>query len=641
VNAGTTSDQAGVRWYEIRAPGSATPTVFQQDTFAPSDGVNRWMGSAAMDGRGNMALGYSASKSTSVFPSIRYTARFAGDPVNQMTQGEGSVVAGAGSQNGSYSRWGDYSAMSVDPSDDQTFWYTQEYYQASSAAGWQTRIGSFKLGPTVTTSPQGNWVGTYGSAGYDLAAWNGSSDLGYLPSASVSLAQGKRFVWNGNSGDVRALQSPDQSTRRAATYYDENEIRVQLNFGSVYSGNLRLYAVDWDSTARRETITVNGQTASLSSDFSQGAWVTVPINVSAGGSVTITVDRTAGANAVLSGIFLGDAGPPPTIPVSVSPQGNWVGTYGSAGYDLAAWNGSSDLAQLPNTSWTVAQGRRYVWDGNSSDVRALQSPDQSTRRAATYYDENQIRVQLNFGPAYSGNLRLYAVDWDSTARRETITVNGQTANLSSDFSQGAWVTVPINVSAGGSVTITVDRTAGANAVLSGIFLGDAGTLPTFSMSPQGDWLGTYGKDGYDLGAWNGASDLTNLPSSSAPATVNLAQGSRYVWDPNTTQTRALESPDGSIRKAAAYYDANQVRLQLNFSAPYNGNVHLYAVDWDSQGRRETMTVNGQVANLSSDFSQGAWVTVPINILNPAGGTVAVTVDRTAGPNAVVSGVFLG
>jgi hypothetical protein len=111
------------------------------------------MGSAAMGGSGNMALGYSASAATSVFPSIRYTARFAGDPLNQMTQGEGSVVAGAGSQNGSFSRWGDYSAMSVDPSDDQTFWYTQEYYQASSAAGWQTRIGSFKLGssPVVTT----------------------------------------------------------------------------------------------------------------------------------------------------------------------------------------------------------------------------------------------------------------------------------------------------------------------------------------------------------------------------------------------------------------------------------------------------------------------------------------------------------
>jgi hypothetical protein len=148
-----------------------------------------------------------------------------------------------------------------------------------------------------------------------------------------------------------------------------------------------------------------------------------------------------------------------------------VGTYGSGGYDLGGWNGSGDLANLPNASVSLLGGDRYLWAANSSDVRALQSPDQSTRRAATYYSADQVRLQLDFSAAYSGNLHLYAVDWDTTARRETITVNGQTASLSSDFSQGAWVVFPINVPAGGSVTITVDRTAGANAVLSGIFLG--------------------------------------------------------------------------------------------------------------------------------------------------------------------------
>jgi hypothetical protein len=295
--------------------------------------------------------------------------------------------------------------------------------------------------------------------------------LASLPNASVSLVQGNRHVWAANTGDVRALQTPDQSTRRAATYYDSNQIRLQLNFSSAYAGNLRLYAVDWDTTARRETITVNGQSVSLNSDFSQGAWVTVPINVSAGGTVTITVDHTGGENAVLSGILLGDAGAPPPASFSTAPQGSWVGTYGSAGYDLGGWTGSSDLVSLPNASVSLVQGNRYVWNSNTSDVRALQSPDQSSRTAATYYDYNQIRLQLNFSSAYSGNLHLYAVDWDTTARRETITVGGQSVGLSGDFSQGAWVTVPISVSAGGTVTITVDHTGGDNAVLSGLFLG--------------------------------------------------------------------------------------------------------------------------------------------------------------------------
>ena len=88
-----------------------------------------------------------------------------------------------------------------------------------------------------------------------------------------------------------------------------------------------------------------------------------------------------------------------------------------------------------------------------------------SRTAAVYYDDNEVKVKLDFSSAYSGNLELYAVDWDTHGRRETITVGGQTANLTSDFSEGAWVTIPINQAANSTLTITVDHTAGANAVL--------------------------------------------------------------------------------------------------------------------------------------------------------------------------------
>src|SRR5207249_4558630 len=133
---------AGVRWYEMRRPGDQ-PFVFQQGTYAPNDGTHRWMGSVAMDGRGNMGLGYSVS-SAGVYPGIRYTGRLKGDPIGQMTLGEGVLVNGTGSQLGPSSRWGDYTSMNVDPNNDCTFWYVNEYYQTSSAVGWQTRIGSFR-----------------------------------------------------------------------------------------------------------------------------------------------------------------------------------------------------------------------------------------------------------------------------------------------------------------------------------------------------------------------------------------------------------------------------------------------------------------------------------------------------------------
>jgi hypothetical protein len=486
---------------------------------------------------------------------------------------------------------------------------------------------------------QGGWVGGFGGAGYDLAGWDGSTgDASYIPQASIGLVHGARYQWAANTTDGRALSNAGQFVRNAAAYYDPNQVEVRLSFSAAYTGNIHLYAVDWDAAGRRELITVNGQSDDLSSDFSQGAWVSFPISVAAGGVVTITVDRTAGPNAVLSGIMLGDAGTPPSPTVASTPEGAWVNTVGSAGYDLAGWNGGGgDVSYLPGASLSVLQGTRYQWAANSSDTRALQSPDGLTRTIGTYYDANEIRLQLSFTAAYTGNLHLYAVDWDKVTRRETITVNGQTAELSADFSQGAWVSFPVSVAAGGAVTITVDRTFGPNAVLSGVFLGDAGAPPAASITkaPQGGWVGTYGAGGYDLLGFGGSSDVTSLPSASA----SVVQGTRYQWASGSSDVRALQSPDKTTRVAATLYDASHIQVQLSFTAAYAGNLELYALDWDSLGRRETITVNGQTAVLSADFSQGAWVSFPVSVA--AGGVVTISVDRTAGPNAVLSGVFLG
>jgi hypothetical protein len=139
---------AGARWYEIRRTNGAY-SVYQQGTYAPNDGVHRWMGSIAQDAKGDMLLGFSVVNATDVFPGIRYTGRLFGDTLGEMTLGEGVVINGTGVQRTTNSRWGDYTDMTVDPTDDCTFWYVNEYYtaagQASSTAGWQTRIGSVKI----------------------------------------------------------------------------------------------------------------------------------------------------------------------------------------------------------------------------------------------------------------------------------------------------------------------------------------------------------------------------------------------------------------------------------------------------------------------------------------------------------------
>ena len=135
---------AGIRWYELRRTpaGTGNFSVFQQGTFAP-DANFRWMGSVAMDKVGNMAAGYSVS-SKNIHPAIRIAARAPTDAPGTLGN-ETTLIQGNGSQLTGLSRWGDYSALTVDPVDDCTFFFTSEYEKANGTFNWSTQIGSFKL----------------------------------------------------------------------------------------------------------------------------------------------------------------------------------------------------------------------------------------------------------------------------------------------------------------------------------------------------------------------------------------------------------------------------------------------------------------------------------------------------------------
>ena len=140
---------AGIRWYEMRNTGAGW-NIYQQGTYSPN-ASHRWVGSIAMNSVGDMALGYTVSDATSTYPGIRYTGRKASDELGKMTFPEQLIISGSGYQTGSAARWGDYSMMSVDPSDDLTFWFTTEYLQTIGNAPWRTRIASF-LFPNVPSA---------------------------------------------------------------------------------------------------------------------------------------------------------------------------------------------------------------------------------------------------------------------------------------------------------------------------------------------------------------------------------------------------------------------------------------------------------------------------------------------------------
>ena len=163
----TGGDVAASRWVEMRrdlVADGAPWTTFQEGAYQP-DTDDRWMGSIAMDASGNIAVGYSVS-SLATMPAVRYTARHANDPLNTMRD-EQVLVAGTGVNQSSTNRWGDYSTMTVDPEDDCTFWFFEEYMAVTGVSTYSTRIGSFKFDDCTSAT-----IFTDGFESGDTSRWD-------------------------------------------------------------------------------------------------------------------------------------------------------------------------------------------------------------------------------------------------------------------------------------------------------------------------------------------------------------------------------------------------------------------------------------------------------------------------------------
>ena len=200
--------QTGIRWFEMRRGGDSF-SVFDQGThnLSPGDGangLNNWVGSIAQDNRGNIALGFSQAGTTQ-----RADIKIAGRTNNfqnsgTLNEGEALLHAAGGIQTSNSARWGDYSAMSVDPSDDCTFWYTQQYYATDSTSGWSTRVGKFRY-PQCTDAPKATIQGavTFCDTGAPVAG------------ASVTATGGFNRLTDAN-GLYSLMVSPGNYTLNAA-----------------------------------------------------------------------------------------------------------------------------------------------------------------------------------------------------------------------------------------------------------------------------------------------------------------------------------------------------------------------------------------------------------------------------------------
>ena len=270
-----------------------------------------------------MALGYSVTDNVSLYPSIRYVGRLATDTLGVLPQTETTLVTGGGYQNDSYNRWGDYSAMQIDPSDDCTFWYTQEYAQTSGAYNWYTRIGSFKFPScgtpdfTLSATPTTQSVCAGNNAAYTI---NLTSVAGFSSSVALSAS--------GVPSGATATFSPASVTP---------------------TGSSTLTIATGTAAAGAYTIGVTGTSGSLSHSAS------VTLNVST--ALTAAPTLTAPAN--------GSTG------IATMPTFTWGAVTGAASYDIqvasdpafativASATGLTTTSYMPSSALTGSTA--YYW----------------------------------------------------------------------------------------------------------------------------------------------------------------------------------------------------------------------------------------------------------------------------------------
>ena len=633
-----------------------------------------------------------------------------------------------------------------------------------SAAGAAT--ASFVKTDTVT---QGNWMGAYGADGYSLAGAGQS-----LPTYDQALSENApAWTWAASTTDPRGLQLSSGAGRIAAGWYGPT-FSFDVNITDGKTHQVALYLLDWDNQGRGETIQIQDANSKLVLDqefaysFSNGTFLVW--NVS--GHVTITLTVDAGPNAVVSGIFFGGGGS--TAPVAkvsfVGPVtgtgGNWIGTYGGDGYWIAPnYQSTPSYASITGVNLLT-----WTWASPTTDTRGLQvPPGGSTRIAATWDNNPSFSFSLNLNDGNSHEIVLYAIDWDSQGRTETIQILDaatstvlSTQNLS-NFSGGVYLVWNIT----GNVQIVVTLASGPNAVLSGIFFGGgssgnpstpslsitkshsgnftqgqqgatytvtvsnaanaaatsgavtvAETVPSgltlvsmagtnwtctistssctrsdslaaggsyqpitvtvnvgasasspqvnqvsvsgggsaaanasdsTTISPvntgsavatflgndtktQGSWQGVYGTDGYNI-----AGSAQSLP---AYATTGISSQAEWTWMNPTTDVRGMQVPGGLTRIASTWYGTPGFTFSLNVGSSSH-RVALYMLDWDNQGRNETIQINDANSGTLLDsesisgFSGGVYLVWNIT------GSVQITVKWTGGPNCVISGVFFG
>ncbi|MGZ8940132.1 MAG: fibronectin type III domain-containing protein, partial [Limisphaerales bacterium] len=328
------------------------------------------------------------------------------------------------------------------------------------------------------TATRGAWKGFYGAEGAVAP-----SRFSNLP-GSVQLTQGnKSWVWANPSTHTGALQSNVDASRAATCWYGANSMNFTFNFNDGLVHRVSLYFFDFENSGRKQKVEVyNSATGELLTvntieNFQNGLY----LNWNLKGAVRIRIVCLAGANAVVSGIFFDptttSAPPPGTstaaanavryLGANTTTSGSWKSAFGIQGYQIAG-----DSAKAPTYANVTFSGKSdHVWNWSTADSAALQKGAATDRVASCWYASGSFDVRVNVTDGQTHKVGFYVLDWDAAGRSQRVDVLDattgavlHTTNLSG-FQRGAYANYDVK----GSVIFRFTKTAGANAVVSGIF----------------------------------------------------------------------------------------------------------------------------------------------------------------------------
>jgi Putative Ig domain len=617
VTAGTST---GIRWYELRNPlastmAAGTPVVFQQGTYAP-DSSYRWMGSIAMDHVGDIAVGYSVS-SSSLNPSIRYTGRMPTDPINTL-ESETSVKAGSGSQLQTLSRWGDYSAMSVDPVDDCTFWYTNEYLKANGTFNWSTWITSFTFpgcgstpdfslsaSPTSQTVTQGSGT-SYTVTVTPSGGFTGSVSLGVagLPTTGVTSS----FSPNPTAGSSTLTVTTSSSTP-TGTY----PLTITGTSGSLThsTGATLVVAAPPAITSSASTTFTVGSAGSFTVTTTGYPTPTISETGALPGGVTFTAN--ANGTATLAGTPASGTGG--TYPMTFT-AANSVSSA-TQSFTLTV-DQAPAITSSASTTFTVGSAGSFTVTSTGFPVSSLVQGGATLPSALTFTDKGNGTGTLQGTPG-AGSAGTYSLTFTAqngvgsdAVQTFTLTVNPA---ATPDFSLSASPTSQtVTQGSGTSYTVTVTPSGGftgsVNLSVSGLPSGASGS---FSPNPT-----------------TGSSTLTvttgsSTPTGTYPLTITGTSGSLT----HTTSATLVLAPSGGdftlsaspSTRSITHGSSTSYTVTVTPSGGFTGPVTLGV---------SSPAPSGVTFSFSPDPTTGSsTLTVTTSSSTPAG-TYPVTITGTSG-----------